>query len=124
PGYCIDGEGSDIFLHETEVKSVDAGKIKLPGTAYVVIKYVDEPTDFVVNAANPKYKGHKRVIETSKIEVVAAQPASDEGIELCRIALTANTTEIKDPVDPSSPQEGEIDTRFVPRAGVCGSTMD
>src|SRR5882672_6767757 len=50
---------------------VVARKFKLPATAYVVIKFVDEPTDFVVNAANPKYKGHKRVLETSKIEIVA-----------------------------------------------------
>src|SRR4051812_35847304 len=124
PGYAIDGEGNDIFLHETEVKTVDAGKFKLPATAYVVIKFVDEPTDFVVNAANPKYKGHKRVLETSKIEIVANEPMPDEGIELARVALSASTSEIKAPADPSNPQDGEIDTRFVPRAGVCGSMLD
>jgi hypothetical protein len=124
PGYAIDGEGNDIFLHETEVKTIDAGKFKLPTTVYVVCKYVDEPTDFVVNAANPKYKGHKRVLETSKVEIVANEPTPDEGIELARVLITASTAEVKEPHDPSNPGEGEIDTRFVPRAGVCGSTLD
>jgi hypothetical protein len=124
PGYAIDGEGNDLFLHETEVKTVDPGKFKLPATAYIVIKYVDEPTEFVVNAANPKYKGHKRVLETSKIEIVANEPSPDEGIELARVKVTADTTEIKAPHDPSNPGDGEVDMRFVPRAGVCGSMLD
>jgi len=124
PGYAIDGEGNDIFLHETEVKSVDPGKFKLPNTVYFVLKYVDEPTEFVVNAANPKYKGHKRVLETSKIEITATEPMADEGVELARVKLTADTTEIKAASDPYNPGDGEIDTRFVPRAGVCGSMLE
>ncbi len=124
PGYAIDGEGNDIFLHETEVKTVDPGKFKLPATAYIIVKFVDEPTDFVVNAANPKYKGHKRVLEASKIEIVANEPSPDEGIEVARVKIAASTSEIKDPHDAGNPGEGEIDLRFVPRAGVCGSTMD
>lgn len=124
PGYAIDGEGNDVFLHETVVQTIDPGKYKLPTTVYVVIKYVDEPTDFVVNAANPKYKGHRRVVETSKVEVVANPPDPTEAIELARIKLTGSVSEIKDAFDPSNPGDGEIDLRFVPRAGVCGSTLD
>lgn len=124
PGYGIDGEGNDIFSHETVVQTIDPGKFKLPTTLFVVLKYVDEPTDFVVNAANPKYKGHRRIVETSKIEVVANQPDSTEGLELARVKLTGAVTEVKDAADPAAPADGEIDLRYVPRAGVCGSSLD
>jgi len=124
PGYAIDAEGNDIFLHETVVQTIDPGKFKLPATAFVVIKYVDEPTDFVVNAANPKYKGHRRVVETSKVEIVANAPEPDEAIELARVKLTSSVSEVKDAFDPNDPKDGEIDLRYVPRAGVCGSSLD
>ncbi|MFC1705417.1 hypothetical protein ACFL59_01175 [Planctomycetota bacterium] len=124
PGYALDGEGNDVFLHETEVKQIDPSKYRLPQDVFIVLKYVDEPTEFTVNAANPKYKGHKRVLETSKVEIVGNEPDPEEGIELARIHLTDEITEIKDAGQPTEPKPGEIDLRFRPRAGVCGSTLD
>lgn len=124
PGYAIDGEGNDVFLWETEVKNIDPSKFRLPQTAYIVLKYVDEPTEFTVNAANPKYKGHRRVLEASKIEIITNEPDPEEGIEIARVELTDEVTEITDARDPMDPQPGEIDLRYVARAGVCGSSLD
>jgi len=124
PGYAIDGEGNDVFLWETKVENIDPSKFRLPQDAYVVLKYVDEPTEFTVNAANPKYKGHRRVLETSKVEVVANEPDPEEGIELARVALTDEVTEITEPRDPQNPEPGEIDRRYVKRAGTVGSGLD
>jgi len=124
PGYGIDGEGNDIFLWEPEVKTIDPGKYKLPQSVYIVIKFVDEPTDFVVNAANPKYKGHRRVLETCKVEIVANEPTIDEAVELARVRLTPEVHEIKDASNPYEPGDGEIDLRYRPRAGVTGTTLD
>lgn len=124
PGFAIDGEGNDVFVWEPEVKQIDASKFRLPQDVFVVLKYVDEPTEFTVNAANPKYKGHRRVLETSKIEVVASEPSPEEGIELARIHLTADVHEITDARDPNDPKPGEIDLRYVPRAGTVGASID
>ncbi len=123
PGYCIDGEGSDIFLREVKVETVDLGQFRLPCTVYATIKFVDEPTEFVVNKANPKYKGHRRILETSKLEVTAKEPDIDGCVELARIALEEGIREITDAEDPANPKAGEIDLRFRAKAGVCGSWM-
>lgn len=124
PGYAIDAEGHDILLWDPEIKTIDPSKFRLPQDVFVVLKFVDEPTEFIVNAANPKYKGHRRVLETSKVEVVANEPDPEEAVELARIHLTDSVTEIRDAVDPSDPQAGEIDTRFVQRTGISAVTLD
>lgn len=126
PGYAIDGEGNDILLWEPKIVTIDPAKHvpKMPGHAYVNAKYVDEPSDFVVNKANPKFKGHRRVLETCRIDVEAKAPAPEEGVELARVLLTDQVKEITDARDPFAPGPGEIDLRFVARAGTTGSAMD
>jgi hypothetical protein len=123
PGYAIDADGHDIFVWDVEVKTVDPGKFRLPATAYVVLKYVDEPTEFVVNPANPKYKGHRRILETYKIEVTSKEPDPHEAVELARLALDEDVTEIKDAIDAGNPGPGEIDFRYISRAGISGTQM-
>ncbi|MBI3725786.1 hypothetical protein HY251_17805 [bacterium] len=126
PGYAIDGEGNDIVLWEPKIVTVDPGKHvpKLPGHVFVNVKYVDEPSDFVVNKANPKFKGHRRVLETCRVDLEAKSPTVEEGIEVARVLITEETKEITDARDPTSPAAGEIDLRYVPRAGTSGSTID
>lgn len=124
PGYALDGDGNDIFLWETEVKVIDPGKMKLPCAAFVVVKSVEEPCEFVVNKANPKFQGHKRVLEKSKVEVMTTEPQGPkDGVELARIQIAETTTEIRDAADAENPQAGEIDLRYVPRAGMAGSFL-
>jgi hypothetical protein len=126
PGYAIDGDGNDIILWEPKIVTVDPGKHvpKLPGHVYVNVKYVDEPSDFVVNKANPKFKGHRRVLETCRVDLEAKPPKPEEGVEVARILITDEVKEIVDARDPGAPGPGEIDLRFVPRAGTAGSTVD
>jgi hypothetical protein len=126
PGYAIDGDGNDLILWEPKIVTIDPGKHvpKMPGHAYVNVKYVDEPTDFVVNKANPKFKGHRRILETCRVDVEPKSAAPEEGVEVARILITEDTKEITDPRDATSPGAGEIDSRFVPRAGTAGSLVD
>lgn len=124
-GYAIDGNGNDIILWEPKIVTIDAGKAlpKLPATAHVVLKYVDEPVDFVVNKANPKFKGHRRIFETCRIDIEAKAPDPKDGVELCRILITEDTREITDARDPGAPGPGEIDLRYMPLAGASGTTI-
>lgn len=124
PGYALDGQGNDLILWEPRIVTIDPGKLpKLPVTAHVVLKYVDEPVDFVVNKANPKFKGHRRIFETVRIDVEPKAPAPEDGVELARILLTEDVREITDARDPTSPGPGEIDLRFLGNAGTTGTTI-
>jgi hypothetical protein len=126
PGYAIDGEGNDVILWEPKIVTIDPAKHapKMPGHVFVNVKYVDEPTDFVVNKANPKFKGHRRILETCRVDLEPKPAAPEDGIEVARILLTEEVKEITDARDPSAPGAGEIDLRFVPRAGTAGSLID
>ncbi|MEZ0230744.1 MAG: hypothetical protein ACAI25_19140 [Planctomycetota bacterium] len=126
PGYALDGEGNDIVLWEPKIVVIDPAKHapKMPGHVFVNVRYVDEPSDFVVNKANPKFKGHRRILETCRVDVEAKAAPPEEGVEVARILLTEEVKEITDARDPSSPGAGEVDLRYVPRAGTAGSLVD
>lgn len=123
-GYAIDGNGNDLILWEPKIVTIDPGKQlpKLPATAHIVLKYVDEPVDFVVNKANPKFKGHRRIFETVRVDVEAKAPDPKDGVELARFLITEETREITDARDPLNPGPGEVDLRYAPVAG-AGGTM-
>ena len=123
PGYSIDGRGNDIFVFETQIKSVNPADYKLPQNIYLVSKYVEELTDFIAYKENLEYKGHRRVHEVSKVEWTSVEPNVDTEIELCRVQLVEGLRKIIDAKNPLDPGEGEIDLRFVPWAGVVGNFM-
>lgn len=122
-GYALDGSGNDIFLAEPEIKTLNPGDFKLPQTVYIVIKYIEELTDFVSYRANLEYKGHRRISEQIKIEAIITEPDIEREIEIARIQLTKGVTKVTDAKDPFNPKANEIDLRFVPRAGIVGSRL-
>lgn len=125
-GYAIDGEGNDVILWDPKIVSIDPGKQlpQLPATCYVVLKYVEDPVEFVVNKSNPKFKGHRRIYETCRIDVDSKAPDPRDGVELARILITAETIEITDARDPANPGPGEIDLRYRRVAGMAGTALD
>jgi len=122
-GYAIDGQGNDIFIWEPEIRTIDLSEWKLPQTVYVAVEFVDEPMDFIVNKANPQYKGHRRVLETARVQVTGSEPDTVKTLELARIKLAEGTMVIKDAVNPLDPGVGEIDLRFVPRSMGVGALL-
>jgi len=124
PGYAVDGDGNEIYIAEPTIKTIDPGDFKLPQTVYVVAKYVEELTDFVSYRANLEYKGHRRIAEGFKVEAIITEPDITREIELCRVFMTKDVKRITDAKDPLEPKPNEIDLRYVPVAGVVGSTMD
>jgi hypothetical protein len=125
-GYSIDGEGNDVILWDPKIVTIDPGKQlpQLPATCFVVLKYVEDPVEFVVNKANPKFKGHRRIFESARIDVDSSEPDPRNGIELARILITAETIEITDARDPANPGPGEIDLRCRRVAGTAGNAID
>lgn len=122
-GYAIDGQGNDIFLWEPEIRVIDPTEWKLPQTIYVGIEFVDEPLDFIVNKANPQFKGHRRVMETARVQLTGSEPDVAKAVELARIRLTEATVVVKDAVNPLDPGVGEIDLRFVHRSQGVGTRL-
>lgn len=124
PGYAIDGQGHDLILWETQIKTIVPEEYKLPQTLYIVLRFVEELTDFIAYKENLEYKGHRRVLEGCKVEISQTAPDVKQEIELGRILLEKNATRVRDARDPNDPRANEIDLRYVPRAGVVGSFLD
>jgi len=120
PGYALDGQGNDIILWETEIRTINKGDYKLPMTIYVVAKYVEEYTDFVAYKENLDFKGHRRILEKAKIDFSITEPEIRNEVEIARIYVTEDAKQITDASEPLDPKANEIDLRFVPRAGIAG----
>lgn len=119
-GYAIDGLGRDIYIPEKQIKTISAGDFKLPQTIYVVVKYIEEMTDFIRYKEVPDYQGHRRIQEGFKIEFTNVEPDVNHEIELGRIYLEKGAKRIIDAKDPDAPGPNEIDLRFVRFAGTVG----
>ncbi len=124
PGYAIDGAGQDLFIWETQIKSLNPADYKLPQTIYLVLKYVEQYTDFIAYKENLEYKGHRRILELAKLEWTIVEPNIETEVELARIHLEEGVRKIGDAKDPLDPKANEIDLRFVPWAGVTGAFMN
>ncbi len=124
PGYAIDGEGNEIFVPEPAIKTIDPGDFKLPQTVYIVLRYIEELTDFVSYKANLEYKGHRRIAEGFRVDAIITEPDIRREVELARINLTKDVKRILDAKDPQDPKANEIDLNFVPAAGMVGSSIE
>ena len=122
-GYAIDGQGNDLLLFDAAIKNVNTEEFRLPQTIYLVARYYEELTDFIAYKENLEYKGHRRVLEGVKIELSQTEPDITREVELARIYLEKGANRIRDARDPADPRANEIDLRFVPKAGVCGSFL-
>src|SRR6478736_909696 len=124
PGYAIDGMGNDLMIHDASIRNINLEEFKLPQTIYVVLRFVEELSDFIAYKENLEYKGHRRVLESCKVEISQTSPDIKQEVELARILLEKGATRIRDARDPHDPKANEIDLRWAPRAGVSGSFLD
>jgi hypothetical protein len=122
-GYAIDAQGHDIVLPEKQIKTLNPADFKLPQTIYVVVRYVEQLTDFIAYKENLDYQGHRRVEEGCKIEFSIVEPDIAHEVELGRIYLEKGAKRVTDARDPHAPGPNEIDLRFVRSAGVAGQRL-
>jgi len=123
PGYAIDGMGNDLMIHDATIRNISLEEFKLPQTIYIVLRYYEELTDFIAYKENLEYKGHRRVLESCKVELSQTEPDIAREVELARIHLEKGVNRIRDARDPANPAANEIDMRYVQRGGLAGSML-
>lgn len=123
PGYAIDGMGNDLMIWDATIRNINLEEFKLPQTIYIVLRYYEELTDFIAYKENLEYKGHRRVLESCKIELSQTEPDIAREVELGRIYLEKGVNRIRDARDPMNPAANEIDMRYVQRGGLAGSML-
>ncbi len=123
PGYAIDGMGNDLMIFDATIRNINLEEFKLPQTIYIVLRYYEELTDFIAYKENLEYKGHRRVLESCRIELSQTEPDIGREVELARIYLEKGVNRVRDARDPASPAANEIDHRYVQRGGLAGSML-
>ena len=123
PGYAIDGMGNDLMIWDATIRNINLEEFKLPQTIYIVLRYYEELTDFIAYKENLEYKGHRRVLESCKIELSQTEPDIGREVELARIYLEKGVNRVRDARDPGAPAANEIDHRYVQRGGLSGSML-
>ncbi len=123
PGYGVDGIGNDLMIFDATIRNINLEEFKLPQTIYIVLRYYEELTDFIAYKENLEYKGHRRVLESCKVELSQTEPDIGREVELARIYLEKGVNRIRDARDPANPAPNEIDMRYVQRGGLSGSML-
>lgn len=123
PGYAIDGMGNDLMIFDATIRNINLEEFRLPQTIYIVLRYYEELTDFVAYKENLEYKGHRRVLESCRVELSQTEPDIMREVELARIYLEKGVQRVRDARDPSDPKANEIDLRYTPKGGMSGSSL-
>jgi hypothetical protein len=123
PGYAIDGMGNDLMIFDATIRNINLEEFRLPQTIYVVLRYYEELTDFIAYKENLEYKGHRRVLESCRVELSQTEPDIMREVELARIYLEKGVQRVRDARDPADPKANEIDLRYTPKGGLSGSTL-
>ena len=123
PGYAIDGQGNDLVVFDAMIRNINVEELRLPQTIYIVLRYYEELTDFIAYKENLEYKGHRRVLESCRVEISQTEPDINREVELARIHLEKGVQRIRDARDPSDPKLNELDMRFTPKGGLSGSSL-
>ena len=123
PGYAMDGVGNDLMIFDATIRNINLEEFRLPQTVYIVLRYYEELTDFIAYKENLEYKGHRRVLESCRVELSQTEPDINREVELARIYLEKGVNRIRDARDPADPKANEIDMRYTPRGGFSGSTL-
>src|SRR5678810_981143 len=123
PGYAIDGMGNDLKIFDATIRNINPEEFRLPQTIYVVLRYYEELTDFIAYKENLEYKGHRRVLESCKVELSQTEPDIMREVELARVHLEKGVNRVRDARDPAAPAPNEIDLRYVQKGGLAGSML-
>ncbi len=122
-GYAIDGQGNDLMIFDAAIRNINLEEFRLPQTIYIVLRYYEELTDFIAYKENLEYKGHRRVLESCRVEISQTEPDIQREVELARIYLEKGVQRVRDARDPADPKANEIDMRYTPRGGMSGSSL-
>ena len=123
-GAAVDGRGREVVLWEPVIKTISVEAYKPMQWVYVTLRFEEVPTDFIAYRSNLAVRGHRRMMETSVLEIGQTEPDLDDAVEIARFMLEPNTKTLRDARDPANPRPNELTQAFAPRAGVAGSHCD
>lgn len=123
-GAAVDGQGREVVLWEPIIKTISAEAYKPMQWVYVTLRWEEVPTDFIAYRSNLAVRGHRRMMETSVLEISQVEPDIDDAVEVARFMLEPNTKTLLDAKDPANPRPNELTQAFAARAGVAGSHCD
>lgn len=123
PGYAIDGMGNDLMIFDATIRNINLEEFRLPQTVYIVLRYYEELTDFIAYKENLEYKGHRRVLESCRVELSQTEPDIMREVELARVYLEKGVQRVRDARDPADPKPNEIDLRYTAKGGLAGSQL-
>jgi hypothetical protein len=89
-------------------------------TLYIGITFCEEPDGHFQNVEEPEFSGATRWVERPQIDCTEEPPDGITRLELARLHLTPDGTEISDARDPKLPRPNEIDLTHVDYAGALG----
>ncbi|HEY4176973.1 MAG TPA: hypothetical protein VGM90_09090, partial [Kofleriaceae bacterium] len=112
-----------LMIFDATIRNINLEEFRLPQTIYIVLRYYEELTDFIAYKENLEYKGHRRVLESCRVEISQTEPDINREVELARIYLEKGVQRVRDARDPADPKANEIDMRYTPRGGMSGSTL-
>lgn len=115
-GSALDGDGNLISLKEPRTLTINKTDSKLPRLVYIAIKYNEDNLEDYLKGTDTEYT------EVPQYEVREKKPDNKKWLELARIDLQKDVTEISDPESPDKPGGNQIDRRQVKWAGAVGVT--
>lgn len=120
PGAAIDKDGNMLLLTKTETLTIDKSKLEFDSDElamlYVTIQYREIQTAFIEDVEQPQYSNYSRLVERPRVNVSPHEPDNASQLELARIKLRKEATEVTDATDPEHPSEDEIDRRYVKKS--------
>ena len=108
------------MIFDATIRNINLEEFRLPQTIYIVLRYYEELTDFIAYKENLEYKGHRRVLESCRVELSQTEPDIMREVELARIYLEKGVQRVRDARDPADPKPNEIDMRYTPKGGLVG----
>ena len=92
------------MIFDATIRNINLEEFRLPQTIYIVLRYYEELTDFIAYKENLEYKGHRRVLESCKVELSQTEPDITREVELARVYLEKGVNRVRDARDPANPQ--------------------
>lgn len=117
-GLALDQDGNELYLHEPFLKPLVTSSTQT--RFYLAVRYDDTVAQQLNGYLTDLTKPHPDSERTAEIVVTDTEPDNKSVIELARLDLSPNATEIRDPVDHHHPQVNELDRRHRKSAGSVG----
>jgi hypothetical protein len=117
-GLAIDPLGREVLLADPSTHAIRRADYDRQTVLHVTLAHASRQVDFRPNHGNSDYSGHAFTEEFGAVTVGAAEPDKN-GIELCRIRLTADGTRVRHAADPAAPGPDEIDLRGRRYSGIA-----